>query len=258
MSDAPKSSLLTRRALVTGAATGAGLLLSGCDQLGHNETFRSILFKEDLAHWRLQRALSSHYSLAKEFSEADMSPIFRQNGTLNPGTPAYAASAANNFADWRLKVDGLVDQPLDLSMAQIKSMPARTQITRHDCVEGWSAIGKWHGPMLGTILNAAKVKSSARFVIFHCADLYHGKPYYASLDMFDAFHPQTILAFAMNNAPLAVGHGAPLRLRAERHLGYRQAKYVMRVQAVPSLDGIYGGQGGYWEDNVDYDTYSGI
>jgi DMSO/TMAO reductase YedYZ molybdopterin-dependent catalytic subunit len=137
-------------------------------------------------------------------------------------------------------------------------MPNRTQITRHDCVEGWSAIGKWHGPMLGNILKAADVRGTARHLIFHCADLYHGKNYYTSIDMFDGFHPQTILAWAMNDAPLTVAHGAPIRLRAERHLGYKQAKYVMRIEAVESLAGTFGGKGGYWEDNVDYDTYAGI
>jgi DMSO/TMAO reductase YedYZ molybdopterin-dependent catalytic subunit len=252
------SKLITRRALVAGATSGAGLLLSGCDRLGHDPTFRKILFSEDLAHRSLQRALTSHASLAKEFTAADMSPVFRANGSINPGTDDYNAHVASNFANWRLRVDGLVNRPLDISLAQLKAMPNRTQITRHDCVEGWSAIGKWHGPMLGNILKAADVRGTARHLIFHCADLYHGKNYYTSIDMFDGFHPQTILAWAMNDAPLTVAHGAPIRLRAERHLGYKQAKYVMRIEAVESLAGTFGGKGGYWEDNVDYDTYAGI
>lgn len=252
------STLITRRALVTGAATGAGLLLSGCDKVIQNQTFRKILYSEDQAHWRLQRALSGDRSLAREFSASEMSPIFRANGSINPGTDAYNAYAANGFADWKLRVDGLVNRPLDLSLAQLKHLTNRTQITRHDCVEGWSAIGKWQGPMLGNVLKAADVRGSARYVVFHCADLIRGRPYYTSIDMFDAFHPQTILAWAMNDAPLTIAHGAPVRLRAERHLGYKQAKYVMRVEAVATLDGLYGGKGGYWEDNVDYDTYAGI
>lgn len=252
------SSLITRRSLVTGAASGAGLLLSGCDKLAHNETFRHILFSEDKLHASLQRGLSSHYALAKEFSPADMSPIFRANGSINPGTDSYNAHVANHFADWTLRVDGAVNRPLNLSMARLKSMPQRTQITRHDCVEGWSAIGKWHGPMLGTVLKAADVRNTAKHLIFHCADLYHGKPYYTSVEIFDGFHPQSILAWAMNDAPITVAHGAPIRLRAERHLGYKQAKYVMRIEAVETLANSYGGHGGYWEDNVDYDTYAGI
>lgn len=252
------SRLITRRGLVAGAATSAGLLLSGCDKLAHDPTFRKILFSEDAAHRKLQHALSSDRSLAREFSASEMSPRFRSNGTANPNTDAYNAHAATGFADWKLRVDGLVNRPLDLSLDQLRRLPNRTQITRHDCVEGWSAIGKWHGPLLGTILKAADVRSTARYIIFHCADFIIGKSYYESVDMFDAFHPQTILAWAMNDAPLTVAHGAPIRLRAERLLGYKQAKYVMRVEAVASLAGIYRGKGGFWEDNVDYDTYAGI
>ena len=137
-------------------------------------------------------------------------------------------------------------------------MPARAQITRHDCVEGWSAIGKWQGPMLGTRAEGGGAAPAARYIVFTCADLYGGAPYYESIDLVDAFHPQTILAWAMNDAPLAVAHGAPVRLRVERQLGYKHAKYVMRIDAVASLDGIGKGKGGYWEDNVDYDWYAGI
>ncbi|MGJ3649443.1 molybdopterin-dependent oxidoreductase [Sphingomonas sp. GlSt437] len=253
------TTILTRRTLVTGAATGAGLLLSGCDKLIHNDTVRKIIYSEDGIHRSLQRALSSHDSLAKEFSASEMSPVFRVNGSSDPDKPWYNAHVANNFADWKLRVDGLVNRPLDISLAQLKALPNRTQITRHDCVEGWSAIGKWQGPMLGNILKAVDVRNTARYLIVHCADDYHHtSPYYVSIDMFDAFHPQTILAWAMNGQPLTVAHGAPIRLRAERHLGYKQAKYVMRIEATDKLEGHYGGHGGYWEDNVDYDSYAGI
>ena len=126
-------------------------------------------------------------------------------------------------------------------------MPQRAQITRHDCVEGWSAIGKWRGPMLGNVLKAAGVRDDARYRL-HLRRPVHDAPYYESIDLVDAFHPQTILAWAMNDQRLSVGHGAPVRLRVERQLGYKNAKYVMRVDAVASLDGIGGGKGGYWED----------
>lgn len=252
------STLITRRALVGVGTAGAGLLLSGCDKLAQNESFRKILYSADGVHAGLQRSLSNRNSLSQEFRPDQMSPNFRANGTLNPGTPEYTAMAAEKFANWKLQVTGLVNRPLSLSLAQLQSMPARTQITRHDCVEGWTAIGKFHGPQLGTIMKLADVKPTAKYVIFHCADLYHGKNYYESVDMFDVFHPQTILAWSMNDAPITIPHGAPIRLRAERHLGYKQAKYVMGVEAVASLDGIGLGKGGYWEDNVDYDTYGGI
>ncbi|WP_112381898.1 molybdopterin-dependent oxidoreductase [Sphingomonas carotinifaciens] len=247
--------MIARRSLLTG---GAGLLLAGCDRVVQNPTARRILFAGEDMQRGLQRALSDRAALAPEFRPDQMSPIFRANGTHNPGTPEYAALAENNFADWRLPVGGLVDTPRRFTLAQLRTMPARTQITRHDCVEGWSAIGQWTGPLLGTVLKSAGVRRSARYIVFHCADLFGGIPYYESIDMVDAFHPQTILAWGMNGHMLDVAHGAPLRLRVERQLGYKHAKYLMRIDAVASLDGIGLGKGGYWEDHVDYDWYAGI
>ena len=252
------SAILTRRALVTTGAASAGLLLSGCDRLAARPGFRKILLSGDTLNMGLQRALSDRAALAPEFRPDQMSPVFRTNGTINPDTPAYNALAAGHFAAWRLQVGGLVQRPLSLSLADLAALPQRAQITRHDCVEGWSAIGKWQGPLLGTVLKLAGVRDAARYVVFRCADLIAGKPYYESIDLIDAFHPQTILAWAMNDRRLGIGHGAPLRLRLERQLGYKHAKYVMTIDAVSSLDGIGEGKGGYWEDNVDYDWYAGI
>jgi len=250
--------LLTRRTLVTGGALGAGLLLSGCDKLAQQPGFRRILFSGEKINMGLQRALMNRDTLAPEFRPDQMSPVFRTNGNSNPNTADYNRHVAENFANWRLEVGGLVDRPLRLSLTDIGAFPQRAQITRHDCVEGWSAIGKWQGPMLGNVLKAAGVRSSARYIVFTCADLWGGAPYYESIDMIDAFHPQTILAWAMNDKRVSVGHGAPIRLRVERHLGYKNAKYVMRIDAVASLAGIGLGKGGYWEDHVNYDWYAGI
>ncbi|MDR6848037.1 MAG: molybdopterin-dependent oxidoreductase [Sphingomonas sp.] len=252
------SAIITRRALLTTGALGAGALLSGCDQVANTPSLRKILFSGEKMNYGLARALTDRNSLAKEYRPDQMSPIFRVNGTNNPNTDRYNAMVAENFAHWRLEVGGLVNRPLSISHQALMAMPARTQITRHDCVEGWSAIGKWHGPMLGTILNAADIRRAARYVVFTCADLYSGQAYYESLDLIDAFHPQTILAWAMNDRMLSVAHGAPIRLRVERQLGYKHAKYVMRIDAVASLAGIGLGKGGYWEDRVDYDWYAGI
>jgi DMSO/TMAO reductase YedYZ molybdopterin-dependent catalytic subunit len=248
--------MISRRGLI-GAGAG-GLLLAGCDQVIKIPAARRILFAGEDMHRGLQRALLDRGALAPEFTAAQMSPVFRSNGTSNPNTPDYNGWVGNRFAGYRLSVGGLVDRPLSLSLAQIRSMPVRTQITRHDCVEGWSAIGQWTGPLLGTVLKAAGVRRSAAYVVFTCADLFNGQPYYESIDTVDAFHPQTILAWGMNGAPLDVPHGAPLRLRVERQLGYKQAKYITGITAVTSLAGIGKGQGGYWEDNVDYDWYAGI
>ncbi len=141
----------------------------------------------------------------------------------------------SNFANWRLAVDGLVARPLSIPLQTLRSLPHRTQITRHDCVEGWSAIGKWHGVQLSRILDHAGLSTRAKYIVFHCADRFGDKPYYESIDLVDAFHPQTILAWGMNGHLLPVPNGAPLRLRVERQLGYKQAKYVQRIEAVDSL-----------------------
>ena len=143
-------------------------------------------------------------------------------------------------------------------------MPARTQITRHDCVEGWSCIGKWTGVPLGTVLQRAGLKPEARYIVFRCADSPDGLvdvpeeyKYYESIDLIDAFHPQTILAYEMNGAPLGIPYGAPLRLRVGRQLGYKMAKYVMRIEVVESFKHITAGRGSYWADR-NYEWYAGI
>jgi DMSO/TMAO reductase YedYZ molybdopterin-dependent catalytic subunit len=187
-----------------------------------------------------------------------MSPRFRTNGNTRPRSEAYQRHAEAGFADWRLEVDGLVATPAALSLAELRAMPARTQITRHDCVEGWSAIGKWTGVPLSAVLDRVGLQPQARFIVLHCADDFRGTPYYESIDLVDAFHPQTILAWGMNDADLPMGHGAPLRLRVERQLGYKHAKFIMRVEAVESLAGIGQGKGGFWEDVAGYDWYAGI
>jgi len=167
----------------------------------------------------------------------------------------------------RLKVHGIVERELSLSLEELRALPARTQITRHDCVEGWSCIAKWTGVPLGEILSRTGVKPEARFVVFHCADTLddggdsgsdpESIRYYESIDLIDAEHPQTILAYEMNGEPLTVRHGAPLRLRLERQLGYKMAKYIMRIELVQSFTYLHGGRGGYWEDRG-YEWYAGI
>ena len=246
--------IVARRSVLVGGAA----LLAGCDKVADNPTARTILFKGEDMHRALQRALMDRNALAPEFSADQRSPIFRSNGTRDPGTPAYTALREGRFADWRLEVGGLVQRPLSLSLADLGRFPQRAQITRHDCVEGWSAIGKWQGPRLGDVLKAAGLRDGARYIRFFCADQYGGAPYYESIDLVDAFHPQTILAWALNDRFLPVANGAPCRLRVERQLGYKHAKYLMRIEAVPTLAGIGKGRGGYWEDNVDYDWYAGI
>ena len=247
--------MISRRTLLAGSAA---TLLTGCDRLNDSDTFRGILRSAEGLTMRAQRLISDRRALAREFGAADISPVFRSNGTRMPAGADYQRLAAGAFADWRLVVDGLVRQPLSLSIDQIRRMPRQTQITRHDCVEGWSAIGKWMGVPLHVILDAAGLARQTRYIVFHCADLYGDRPYYESIDMIDALHPQTILAWALNDRYLQIPNGAPLRLRVERQLGYKQAKYLMRIEARETLAGLWDGRGGYWEDSNDYEWYAGI
>lgn len=238
------------------AAAGA-LLAAGCNRIAESKPGSRLLDAAEDWHKRAHRLLNPPDALAPEFSKADISPFFRGNGSVNPVNGDYQAHVAGNFADWRLRVGGLVEHPLELTMDNIRRLPQRTQITRHDCVEGWSAIGEWTGPQLSLLLDAAGVLPTAQYIVFRCADELDGSLYYESVDMNDARHPQTIVAHLLNGQPLPVRNGAPLRMRIERQLGYKHAKYLTAIEAVETLDGIGGGKGGYWEDRG-YQWYAGI
>jgi DMSO/TMAO reductase YedYZ molybdopterin-dependent catalytic subunit len=249
--------ILTRRRLIGTGALGGGLLLSGCDRLAGDPAFRSVLESGEDLHRLSQRALGGQ-ALAREFAASDISPVFRANGNRQVSDEAYRSHLAQGFARWALGVDGLVARPLALPLTALQALPQRRQITRHDCVEGWSAIGQWQGPQLSRVLALAGLSPRARYLVFHCADSFGATPYYESIDMADALHPQTILAWRLNGRLLDEAHGAPVRLRVERQLGYKHAKYVMRIEARETLDGVYGGKGGYWEDRSGYAWYAGI
>ena len=372
----------SRRGLLGGAASLFGAaMLAGCDRFAATDWGRRTLKVGEDANLFVQRLLLTPASLAKEFPESQISPWFKPNGTVDPEDADYKALARTQFSSFRLTIDGLVERPQSLSLSELRALPSRTQITRHDCVEGWSAIGKWTGVPLADLLNRAGLKPQARYIVFHCADTMEmagggleggdavsdaepaapsggglawggggsdeagsgdaksgdaktgggglawggsasddakaddakagdarttggankagdpqtagdaksssnpgmearapgaedrasdsaaagggggqgGRPirYYESIDLTDAFHPQTLLAYDMNGATLPVSNGAPLRLRLERQIGYKQAKYVMRVEVVESLAPFGEGHGGYWEDRG-YEWYAGI
>jgi DMSO/TMAO reductase YedYZ molybdopterin-dependent catalytic subunit len=254
---------LSRRSVLLGAVQGIGVLaLSGCekifDGLSRSDTVQLVLESAEQANRRVQRLLTRRGKLAQEFSEKDISPKFRSNGNPAPVAMDYVDDAKNQWSRWRLEVTGLVSQPARFSLADIKAMPARTQITRHDCVEGWSAIGKWKGVRLEEIMNRVQPTTDAKYVVFRCMDTdSDGANYYESIALIDAVHPQTILAYELNDHPLPVENGAPLRLRVENQLGYKHAKYIRGIEFVASFEKLAGGKGGYWEDQG-YEWYAGI
>jgi DMSO/TMAO reductase YedYZ molybdopterin-dependent catalytic subunit len=255
----------TRRGILTrGAAFVGAVALAGCDRVINTPQAASAFQGVDELNRKAQELILQGQQLAPEYTEADISPKFYANGSTDPDDESYKAMAADGFKDYRLVVDGMVETPLKLSLDDLRAMPARTQITRHDCVEGWSCIGKWTGTPLSLVLDKAGVKPTAKYAVFQCFDTMEdssslsGPPqFYGSIDLLGAYHPQTILAYDMNGKTLEVPYGAPLRLRVERQLGYKMSKYIKEIQLVDSFAGIGQGKGGYWEDNG-YQWYAGI
>ena len=254
-----------RRRLLRGAVAAAGSAwLAGCDRLSQNESFVEVLRSAERLSRAAQKVVAPRPALAQEFEARDIAPVFRSNGTLEPMDADYQALRRGGFSAYRLAVGGLVERPGAYTLEQLRALPSRTQITRHDCVEGWSCIGKWKGVQLARVLELARPLPQARYVVFRCFDSMDGPSldgrdsrYYESIDFDDARHPQTILAYELNDQPLPVTNGAPIRCRVERQLGYKQAKYIRAIELVASFDAIRGGKGGYWEDEG-YEWYGGI
>jgi DMSO/TMAO reductase YedYZ molybdopterin-dependent catalytic subunit len=246
-----------KRRIFLASATSAAAL-AGCGPIGsalngNVAVQRLLATAEDLNH-----AVIGTRGMAREYRDRDVDRMFRINGFATPSDSHYAHLMADRFAAYRLVVDGAVARPRTFDLAELRSLPQQTQITRHDCVEGWSAIGKWSGVRLGDVLDAVQPRSGARYAVFHCMDNDgSGNLYYESLDLHQARHPQTLLATRLNDAPLDPEHGAPVRLRVPTQLGYKSAKWVARIEVVASFTNIYSGHGGYWEDQG-YEWYAGI
>ena len=198
-----------------------------------------------------QRLLMSHHSLAREFNRSDISEVFPVNGEP-PENEMYQRLMAGEFADWRLTVDGLVARPMRLSLAELKRLTSRTQITHQACEEGWSFIAEWTGVPLSDVLNLAGVRREAKYVVFFPFDTN-----WDSLDMDDAWHSQTLLAYAMNGQELPAPHGAPVRLRVARQLGYKSVKYLSRITVTDTLKDIGSGLGSI-SPEIGYSWYAGI
>lgn len=229
----------TRRTVLTGMAGSTGLLLGGCS--GDPPTYGNLLRMGDWFTYHAQRLLIPRASLAREYDRAQITAT-QAVGTINPGNPGgpffnpiggpqWAALAANDFRDWALDVTGAVARPARYPLSDLMRFPARTQITRHTCEEGWSAISEWTGTPLRRVLEHAGIKPGARYVKFETYDAQID-----SIDMLDALHPQTLLAWGMNGQRLPHPHGAPVRLRVETQLGYKSMKYLRRLVVTEGWD----------------------
>jgi DMSO/TMAO reductase YedYZ molybdopterin-dependent catalytic subunit len=225
-----------RRAIVAGLASVGGLIAARYPK-DLPPTYGNLLRAGDTFTYAAQRALLPGQSLVKEYSHHDITS-FPATGTTNPGSSERSPMAESYrrlqnaaFAGWRLSVEGRVTAPRTFSLAELKQLPSRTQITRHTCEEGWTAIGQWTGVPLALVLDAAGILPSARFVVFYSYD-----DWVDSIDLLDALHPQTILAYGMNGRDLPLAHGAPVRLRVERQMGYKSMKYLHRIVVADEFD----------------------
>lgn len=256
---------IDRRRLLGAAVGTATFGVAGGTPRGQDGWWQSVLGLEEVINRSVQQAITPANARGREYTKEDISQHFKSNGTHNPANPEYQTLARNDFINWRLEIAGLVDHPVSLSLAELRAMPSVTQITRHDCVEGWSCIGEWTGVPLSAVLAPLGVQKRARYVVFFCYDKVANaggvsgttENYYESIDLGEAAHPQTILAYGMNGGRLPVPYGAPLRLRLGRQLGYKMPKYLRRIELVESFGGIEGGHGGFYEDNG-YAWYAGI
>jgi DMSO/TMAO reductase YedYZ molybdopterin-dependent catalytic subunit len=244
-----KKHLITRRrAIFAGLTTIGGTLLSGCFKKPLPPTYGNLLRMGDNLTYMAQRSLLSQRALAMEYDKSDISS-FPGTGNCNPADPNIKASYSkvyqdlqrNDFKDWALSVEGSVSRPGKYSLDDLKKLGKRTQITRHTCEEGWSAIAEWTGVPLGLVLQHAGILPNACCVSFYGYDNYA-----ESIDMLDALHPQTILAHTMNGCDLPVTHGAPLRLRVETQIGYKSVKYLQRIVVSDKFVDAAGDAAGGW------------
>ncbi|MBI1178566.1 molybdopterin-dependent oxidoreductase [bacterium] len=224
-----------RRAIIAGLASVGGMVLPGCSRESP-PSYGNLLRMGDNLTYAAHRALLPGQKLAREYSRRDISSM-PATGTTNPEAEEYQSLYHNKFAGWSLSVEGMVSRPMVFTVAELKRLPSRTQITRHTCEEGWSAIAEWTGVPLSRVLDAVGMLPRARFVSFYSYD-----DWADSIDLFDALHPQTILAYGMNGRDLAVAHGAPVRLRVERQIGYKSMKFLKRIVVTEEFDD--GGENG--------------
>ncbi len=252
------SELLTRRKLITtglaaaASASGLGVAAHLANRYGLIPPDHSGIYGVgETLTYAAHRILTSGHSLAREFDRSQISKVIPVNGK-RPEVDTYQRLLAGGFADWRLTIDGLVDRKSSFSLADIKRFPSHTQITHQACEEGWSFIAEWTGARLSDVLNAAGVLPQAKWVFFFTFDRW-----WDSLDVPDALHPQTFLAYGMNGQEIPTDHGAPVRLRVARQLGYKSLKYLSRITVTDTMKGIGDGLGS-GSPSAGYSWYAGI
>ena len=243
--------MISRRKMIASIPAAGSLLLTACkDSLP--PTYGSLFDLSNALTFASHRLLLRNQPLVREFGREMISKTFPAINETNPKSDQYRRLLAGHFAEWRLPVEGLVSTPAMLSLEALKRFPSRTQVTQHNCEQGWSAIAEWTGVPLGRVLQEAGMLPQARYVVFHTVD-----GWWDSLDMFDALHPQTLLAYGMNGGDLPVPHGAPVRLRVERQLGYKSLKFVSRIDVTDRLDDVEDGTGAVGAA-YGYSWYAGI
>ena len=252
------SELLTRRKLITSglaAATGAsGLGVAAYLAKRYNlvpPDHGGIYGVGETLTYAAHRVLTSGHSLAREFDRSQVSKVIPVNGK-HPEMDAYRRLLAGGFADWKLTIDGLVDRPSSFSVADLKRFPSHSQITHQACEEGWSFIAEWRGARLSDVLHSVGVQPQAKWVFFFTFD-----KWWDSLDIPDALHPQTFLAYGMNGGEMPLDHGAPVRLKVARQLGYKSLKYLSRITVTDTMKGIGDGLGS-GSPGAGYSWYAGI
>ena len=240
-------------------ATSLGAALAGCARvtngLNDNVQVKSIVDSAE----SLNHAIIGTHGMAKIYADSEITQDFPTNGLATPSSDArYGRLMKADFANYALPVIGMVERPQTFSLKQLQALTTLAQTTRHDCVEGWSVVGKWTGVPLARLLALVKPSASARYVMFYSYDRDdQGTPFYGSLDLHQSVHPQTQLALKLNDKPIDADHGGPVRLRIPTQLAYKSTKWVQRIEIVADFKKIYGGKGGYWEDNG-YEWYAGI
>ena len=252
MSAITRRRLLRAGAAIAGGAAVAGGLTSLAGRRGWLAPDAGEWFGVGEAlTYGSQRALMAMHSMAREFNRSDISKVAPVNGPA-PEIDDYQRLLADDFTAWRLTINGLVARPSTFSLADLKRLPSRSQITQQACEEGWSFIAEWTGVPLALLLDLAGIQPAAKWVVFYPFD-----QWWDSLDIVEARHPQTLLAYALNQRDLPADHGAPLRLRVPRQLGYKSIKYLSRIEAVASLDHVRNGKGSQSPDEG-YSWYAGI